>query len=104
MRVYPAAGNLPPMSETPRPDPIDIDALEVLARAATPGPWRSSVEGRDHSSGDNVILTPEHDVYPRVVVDDAQGNPNWQADQDFIAAANPEVVLSLIEILRQARG
>jgi hypothetical protein len=35
------------------------------------------------------------------VVDGKQWNPNWQADQDFIAAANPAAIL---ELLRRLRG
>lgn len=83
-------------------DDIDLDALEALARAATPGPWQSSVEGRDHASGDHVVLTQGEDLYPTVVVEGRDLNENWLADQDFIAAANPAVVLRLIEMLRGA--
>ena len=35
------------------------------------------------------------------MVDNKEWNPNWRADQDFIAAANPAVIL---ELLRRLRG
>ena len=82
---------------------FDLEKLERLAIAATPGPWRSWVEGRDATGGDSFVQPLEGsapDLYPRVVVDNHTHNPNWVADQDYIAAANPVVVLSLIRELR----
>ena len=52
-------------------------------------------------TGDSFIETGAEDLYPRVVVDNKEWNPNWRADQDFIAAANPAVIL---ELLRRLRG
>jgi len=46
--------NLTP--ETPR-------ELETLRVAATPGPWKSYVEGRDHFSGSSFIQTKGEDIY-----------------------------------------
>jgi hypothetical protein len=81
--------------------PVDLAEFERLALAASPGPWMSWIEGRDHVGGDPFIETAAEDLYPRVVVDSKEWNPNWQADQDFIAAANPAVIL---ELLRRLRG
>jgi hypothetical protein len=92
---------------------IDLDELEGLARAASPGPWRSWVEGRDHVGGDHFISTDDDasggggsgpDLYPRLVIAYSEWNPNWQADQDYIAAVNPTVVLELISQLRDRRA
>ena len=93
-----------------RGGPLDLDELEALARAATPGPWRSWWEGRDHYSGDSFVGTgrafPNEvgegpDLYPRVTITPT-GDPadNLQADQDFIAAANPATILELIARIR----
>lgn len=89
----------PPMH---RGGPLDLDELEALAIAATPGPWRSFIEGRDHTSGDDFIQTAGdgEDLYPRVVAGPSDWNANWRADQDFIAAASPVTVLDLIARLR----
>ena len=88
-------------------DDFDLDELERFALAATPGPWRPWVEGRDATGGDSFVQALEQnapDLYPRVVVDDHAHNPNWMADQDYIAAANPAVVLNLIRDLRATRA
>jgi hypothetical protein len=81
--------------------PVDLAELERLALAASPGPWTSWVEERDHIAGDSFVETAAEDLYPRVVVDGREWNPNWQADQDFIAAANPAVILELLRGVRR---
>ena len=35
----------------------ELDIIEARAAAATPGPWESFIEGRDHLAGDNFIRT-----------------------------------------------
>jgi hypothetical protein len=74
-----------------------LDKLEAAARAATPGQW--------------MRLFGERTVYDRME-DGCRGNAivradvGWSiqeaADLDFIAAANPDVVLGLIADLRAA--
>jgi len=65
-------------------DDIDLDHLETLEAATTPGPWRALVEGRDFVSGDSFIRTADEgdgaDLY-------VTGGPNTLADLEFIAAA-----------------
>jgi hypothetical protein len=34
----------------------ELSAMEARSNAATPGPWKSSIEGRDHTSGCDAIL------------------------------------------------
>jgi len=44
----------------------DLGYLERLVSEAPPAPWIASVEGRDHMSGDDVILVGdprEEDMY-----------------------------------------
>jgi hypothetical protein len=87
---------------------IDIDKLEALAKAATPGPWEAvdygSYDGKDEgwyvdTSADKADIAP-----------DAGGiQPNhWDAgrgrrDMQFIAATNPVVILALIAEVRALR-
>jgi hypothetical protein len=88
---------------------IDIDKLEALAKAATPGPWEAvnygSYDGKDEgwyvdTSADKADIAP-----------DAGGiQPNhWDAgrgrrDMQFIAATNPVVILALIAEVRALRN
>jgi hypothetical protein len=81
--------------------PVDLAQRERLALPASPGPWLSWIEGRDHGGGDAFIGTEAEDLYPRLVVDAQEWNHNWHADQDFIAAVNPATILELIRRLRE---
>jgi hypothetical protein len=60
-------------------------------RAAAPGPWKSFVEGRDHTSGSSFIATPGSDI---------ELTGATAADQDFIAHARQDVPRLLDEIRR----
>jgi hypothetical protein len=87
------------MTTTPTASPElpDLDHLEALARAATPGRW--------------MRLFGERTVYDRME-DGCRGNAIVRADLgyglqdisnlDFIAAANPAAVLELIALARRA--
>ena len=73
---------------------LDLNELERLAKSATPGPWNR----QDFYSSGN-----------RYGVDGFDGNcvctsfgPGCSGDFDFIAAANPAVVLELVRRLRDA--
>lgn len=78
---------------------VDLDELERLARAATPGPWESDSAGIwtarkygfDGTSTASLVA-----MMAGVAYDDN--------DRRFIAAVNPSVVLALIERLRKAEG
>ncbi|MHC1730425.1 MAG: hypothetical protein AB9888_00105 [Bacteroidales bacterium] len=77
---------------------ITKEYLEELRRrcaSTTPGPWISFVEGRDHTSGDSVIVRglkgSEEDLYLVGAT---------IADQDFIANARQDIPLLLNEIDR----
>lgn len=70
----------------------DLDALEAIAKAATPGPWR------------NVLLEVgpvDGPAVADVVTEDE--NPLRLFDAEFIAAADPSTILALIAELRQER-
>ena len=72
---------------------MNLDTLESLAKAATPGPWScftwsngvSYVRGGPYM---NSITTAENNKLP---------------DHYFIAAANPATILAMIALLRQAK-
>jgi hypothetical protein len=78
----------------------ELRAIKARADAATPGPWRSMVEGRDHTSGSSFIMTGEGAARG----DDIELSGATVADQDFIARARQDVprLVAEIERLRQA--
>jgi hypothetical protein len=63
-----------------------VDRLEVRAKAATPGPWTSPAPGRIGTEGGR---RTEIGILRRV------------ADADYVAAADPQTVLSLIAEMRR---
>jgi hypothetical protein len=87
--------------------------MEARATAATPGPWESSVEGRDHWGGDDFIRTGgfddrQPDLYVSYSYADERGGPipATAQDLDFIAAARQDVPRLVAEVrrLRQRLG
>jgi hypothetical protein len=84
-----------PLSDT------ELRELERLVAHASPAPWVASIEGRDHTSGDDVILVGgplQEDMY----VSRGTG-PVSESDLDFIAAART-LVPRLIAEVKRARG
>lgn len=65
----------------------ELNSIEGRVAAATPGPWRSFIEGRDHQSGSNFIMTGEIEGRG----DDIELSGATVADQDFIAAARQDI-------------
>ena len=75
---------------------IDLDELRRLALGATPGPWHfHQDDGTALDISEVCIPRPEEDVDLSIasLLDDRDGA--------FIAAANPQVILELIERLRE---
>jgi hypothetical protein len=75
--------------------------LEMLARAATPGPWNDSGGSVDDFDADCAMRM---EWMPNGSPEDGgedEVNANWKADTAFIAAANPSAVL---ELIAEARG
>ena len=72
----------------------ELSEIEARARAATPGPWQSFIEGRDHESGSNFIKTKGKDI-------ELLGAT--EPDQDFIAHARQDVPRLVDEIRRLRR-
>ncbi|GHT96971.1 hypothetical protein AGMMS49545_23460 [Betaproteobacteria bacterium] len=71
-----------------------IDLITKRVEATQPGPWKSFVEGRDHTSGSSFIMTGEGVGRG----EDIELSGATVADQDFIAAARQDVPLLLKEI------
>lgn len=80
---------------TPLSD-AELDAIEARTQAATPGPWTSFVEGRDHESGSNFIMTGNAENRG----EDIELLGATVADQDFIAASRQDVPRLVAEIRR----
>lgn len=74
----------------------EIEEIRLRNDAASPGPWTSFIEGRDHSRGSSFIMTGSrenrgHDIELTGVT---------EADQDFIAHARQDIPNLLTEVKR----
>ena len=70
---------------------IEIKMIKERCDKATPGPWKSFVEGRDHLSGSDFIRTAGDDIELTGATID---------DQDFIASCRQDIPLLIDEIER----
>ena len=83
---------------------IDLDELERLAKAATPGEWRSidtapaGIRGCDSIHFGPATAYAVNRAYGRIV---ATVLPCTAADAEYIAAVSPTVVLALVEKARK---
>ena len=77
----------------------ELGAIKARLDAATAGPWRSMVEGRDHTSGSSFIMTGEGTTRRN----DIELTGATVADQDFIAHARQDVPRLVAEIERLRR-
>jgi len=68
-----------------------LDEIEKRAMRATPGPWSSFIEGRDHTSGSSFIRTAGEDIELAGATVD---------DQDFIAHARTDIPTLVAEVRR----
>lgn len=110
---------------------IDLDELRKLAEAATPGPWETRYDGYEDIDADDIIsgeleddelpeeitvgagsylTSPGHYLSSDRILDydtssHSAGDFHFPvANAEFIAAANPKVILELIERVREAEG
>lgn len=83
----------------PPPAVEAIGRLEELARAATPGPWAAY---HGHNAARWFIMGHHYgpDIDPSDIAE--MRNDGRSANAAFIAAANPQAILSLIESLRHS--
>ncbi|WP_264558935.1 hypothetical protein [Flavobacterium sp. N2270] len=71
---------------------LELKEIEDRCKNATKGPWKSMIEGRDHTSGDSFIMTGGEDIYI--------SNPLFDNNQDFIANAKQDIPKLIAEIKR----
>lgn len=69
----------------------ELRIIKERCEKATPGPWISFIEGRDHTSGSSFIRTAGEDIELSGATD---------ADQDFIASCRHDVPRLTEEIER----
>lgn len=74
----------------------ELEQIQSRCDAATPGPWISYVEGRDHTSGSSFIMTGERNARGN----DIELSGTTIPDQDFIAHARQDIPKLLNEIKR----
>ena len=77
----------------------ELEAIRGRCDAATPGPWKSFVEGRDHTSGDSFIMTGSAEKRGN----DIELLGTTAEDPDFIAHVRQDVS-RLIEEIERLRG
>ena len=73
-----------------------IAEIRERCEAASPGPWISYIEGRDHTSGSDFIMIGEGGNRS----EDIELTGATKADQDFIAHARQDVPTLIAEIER----
>jgi hypothetical protein len=79
------------MTSGSRPSAEELAEIQARCDRATPGPWTSYIEGRDHESGSSFIMTSGEDINRVGMSDD---------DQDFAAHAREDVPRLIAEIRR----
>ncbi|WP_061236044.1 hypothetical protein [Leptospira weilii] len=67
----------------------ELEEIKKRCGASTPGPWKSFIEGRDHTSGSDFIRTSKNDI---------ELSGASVADQDFIANAKQDIPRLIAEI------
>jgi len=72
----------------------ELDRIKKLCDAASAGPWKSYIEGRDHTSGSNFIMVRGDESR----ADDIELIGATNADQDFIASARQDVPALIAEV------
>lgn len=78
----------------------DLEVIRQRSEKATRGPWRSMIEGRDHTSGDSFIMVGEGPDRSDDIYVSFEGRAAPELDQDFIAAARQDIPILLAEIDR----
>jgi hypothetical protein len=74
----------------------EIAEIQARCDRVSPGPWKSMIEGRDHTSGSSFIMTGP----PNTRGEDIELSGATVDDQDFIAHARQDVPRLLEEVKR----
>ena len=79
---------------------MNITELENLAQAATPGPWKFEKDGYVKSCVvPEIVCSPHSCLHETAKTKDHMRDLKGTAK--FIAAANPQTILAMIELLRE---
>jgi hypothetical protein len=78
----------------------ELDAMQRRADAASQGPWKSWIEGRDQESGSTFIQIGGDDDRDEDMYVDRDDTPTSDADLDFIAAARQDIPRLIAEVRR----
>lgn len=86
----------------------ELEKLEALAKAATPGPWAYEPHGDTMEYGVGVLMDENDNQVSgyqesgvMTVVESVAVEVNGQSNAAFIAAANPQAILTLIQEKRE---
>ena len=79
-------------------DEETLQMLQVLSDRCDPPPWTASVEGRDHMSGDDFILTGTGDNRGEDIHVTRESEPASAAYLDLIAAARTYLPILINEV------
>jgi hypothetical protein len=79
--------------------PEELREIRRRVDAASAGPWRSYLEGRDHTSGSDFIMIGDG----KTRGSDIELSGATKEDQDFIAHARQDIPRLLAEIERLRR-
>lgn len=77
-------------------DDSELTEIELRCSKAQNGPWKAFIEGKNHQSGSNFIMTGEGDQRE----EDIELLGAIEADYDFIAHARQDVPKLLLEVRR----
>jgi hypothetical protein len=75
-----------------------LDLLEHLSSECDPGPWRASVEGRDHEAGDDFIQTGPDDDRRQDIYVTRDSGPASAVYLDFIALSRTHLPALIAEV------
>ena len=81
----------------------NIKQLETLAHAATSGEWVKRKWGWDDDAWPEKRISVSSSKGAAIVISPRYGNDQTERDMEYIAAANPNTVLQLCEIIRELR-
>ena len=84
----------------------EIIKIEKRLRSATKGPWKSMIEGRDHTNGDNFIMTgitEGENIWSENRGTDIYLIGSTISDQDFIANARQDIP-KLLDYIRTLKS
>ena len=79
----------------------NIKQLETLAYAATSGEWVKRKWGWDDDAWPEKRISVSSSKGAAIVISPRYGNDQTERDMEYIAAANPNTVLQLCEIIRE---